>query len=338
MEKISVIVPVYNSEKYLRRCVDSILSQTNQNLELILVDDGSTDMSPEICDSYSSIDNRITVKHIKNAGVSNARNIGIDIAKFEYISFVDSDDWIEPNLLEILLKYAQKSDLVIAGFEIIYPSFKRNCIPTKKSYIRMDDFLQDFSFYYKGTVINSPCAKIYKKSILSGLHFDSTVRLGEDFDFNLKYFDKCRVVSLTDEAKYIYDCNNDSSATKKYHKGDLEQLLQVNKKGNDFCMKYNIENQASCLDEYLCYNGIHMLDVIANSDMVYEEKLIESKKLLNNHQFVEVCHSEYSGLPLKIIIAKKLCLLKNYFPLYVFFTVKRFVKNNFKMNRTRKSK
>ncbi len=108
---ISVIVPVYNVEQYLSRCIDSILAQTYENLEIILVDDGSPDCSGEICDTYAAMDSRITVIHKENGGLSSARNAGIDIAKGEYLGFVDSDDWIEPAMYAQLLALAQKYDV-----------------------------------------------------------------------------------------------------------------------------------------------------------------------------------------------------------------------------------
>ncbi len=114
---ISVIVPVYNVEEYLSRCVDSILAQTYRNLEIILVDDGTKDASDKICDDYAAKDPRIRVIHKQNGGLSSARNAGIDIARGEYLGFVDSDDWIEPGMYEHMLALAEKYDarLVCAG-------------------------------------------------------------------------------------------------------------------------------------------------------------------------------------------------------------------------------
>ena len=104
--KISVVIPIYNVEKYIERCIDSVLNQTYMNLEIILVDDGSPDRCGEICDNYAQIDKRIRVIHKENGGLSSARNAGLRIATGDYISFVDSDDWIEPHMYETLLKNA----------------------------------------------------------------------------------------------------------------------------------------------------------------------------------------------------------------------------------------
>ena len=103
-DSISIIVPVYNVEKYLEKCIDSILNQSYQNLEIILIDDGSTDNSGSICDEYKKKDQRVQVIHQKNQGQSSARNAGLNIAKGSYIGFVDSDDWIEQNMYEKLYK------------------------------------------------------------------------------------------------------------------------------------------------------------------------------------------------------------------------------------------
>lgn len=106
-ETISVIVPVYNAEKYLDRCVESIVAQTYKNLEIILVDDGSTDNSPAICDAWAKKDSRIRVIHKKNGGVSSARNAGLDACTGDYIGFADADDWMEPDMYEVLIGNAK---------------------------------------------------------------------------------------------------------------------------------------------------------------------------------------------------------------------------------------
>lgn len=111
---ISVIVPIYNVEKYLARCVDSIVNQTYKNLEIILVDDGSPDRCPQVCDDYAEKDSRIKVVHKKNGGLSDARNAGMAVATGEYISFIDSDDWIETSMFELLLNNIFQYDCEIS--------------------------------------------------------------------------------------------------------------------------------------------------------------------------------------------------------------------------------
>lgn len=117
--EISIIIPVYNAARYLRECVDSILQQSFANFEIILIDDGSTDDSPQICDGYAACDQRVKVVHKPNAGVSAARNDGLDRARAEYITFVDSDDWVEAGYIQTLLNYKQY-DIVFFPHRFIY--------------------------------------------------------------------------------------------------------------------------------------------------------------------------------------------------------------------------
>lgn len=137
-ELISVIVPVYNVEKYIDKCINSIINQTYKNLEIILVDDGSPDNCGNICDEYSKKDNRIIVIHKENGGVSSARNIGIKNAKGKWITFVDSDDWIENDYVEKLSKIGiqNKAEVVLCGYNRIYNNDKQpiNAIGEIKDY------------------------------------------------------------------------------------------------------------------------------------------------------------------------------------------------------------
>ena len=131
---ISVIVPVYRVEPYLRQCVDSILSQTYEDLEVLLIDDGSPDRCGEICDEYQRQDTRVRVFHTENRGVSAARNLGLRVAKGEYIGFVDSDDWIEPDMYEVLLKRIEETgaDISVCGvfYEFTTKSIESPCVET----------------------------------------------------------------------------------------------------------------------------------------------------------------------------------------------------------------
>ena len=119
---VSVIVPIYNTEKYLGPCIQSILNQTYNDLQIILIDDGSTDKSGEICDEYAKKDNRIVVRHINNSGVSKARNTALDIVTGDYIAFVDSDDTIRPDMYESLLEIAENLDTDIVTSDFLFNS------------------------------------------------------------------------------------------------------------------------------------------------------------------------------------------------------------------------
>lgn len=218
---ITVIVPVYKVEKYLNRCVDSILAQTYTNFECILVDDGSPDNSPVICDEYAKKDNRVRVIHKVNGGVSSARNAGLDVAKGEWVCFVDSDDWVEREYLEKMERVGGKNncDLVVCGINEQLKSGKF----IKRSYFSKNylckshsEVLKIFCFLRKKpenvSSLHSPFNKLYKSSLLNGVRFRTDIKMGEDYLFNLAYFDTDGSMFLLSDCLYNY-CFNESSAT-----------------------------------------------------------------------------------------------------------------------------
>ena len=163
-DKISVIVPVYNVEKYLSKCIDSILSQTYKNLEIILVDDGSPDSSPKICDKYKERDNRIKVIHKKNGGLASARNAGMDIATGKYIGFVDSDDMIAEDMYEVLLENMIKSNAEIA---VCYKTDILENLQTGKGIVEELNKTQALKKMVLGIEFGShACDKLFKREIL----------------------------------------------------------------------------------------------------------------------------------------------------------------------------
>ena len=214
MPIISIIVPVYNVEKYLKRCIESILNQTFKNFELLLLDDGSTDSSGSICDKYAKKDNRIIVKHKKNQGVSATRNLGIDIAKGEYITFVDSDDWIENDYLEkMYLKINEMNvPLLITGHIEERNGIVKNTfiLDRERIYTRTDiqlEFLKQEKFMW--TVGD----KIYNLKLIKNFRFDTELKIAEDMYFLwnvLKIINKVGYIPLY---KYHYDKSASSTTS-----------------------------------------------------------------------------------------------------------------------------
>lgn len=206
---ISIIVPVYNAEKNIRTTVDSILNQTYTNIEVILVDDGSTDNSLEICEEQKKRDSRVRITRQKNAGVSSARNRGIEASRGDFLIFVDSDDYIEEEMIEVLFNhFTNQRDLVICGF-YIHNLEKSNDITLnegnrKYKEISSTQLASNFWKYYKSGITNSPCNKLYLASIIKqkNIYFPVGVRMGEDIVFNLKYFSEVNQIKIID--KYLY--------------------------------------------------------------------------------------------------------------------------------------
>lgn len=243
--KISIIVPVYNTEQYLCRCIDSVMAQTYTDFELLIIDDGSTDSSGTICDEYAAQDTRVRVFHKENGGVSSARNVGLDNARGEWITFVDSDDYIEENFLKSF-EGNLDADLVVGNTVLItFPTGKRtkhHCIPFG-CYMDLGHF---FSSYLSESILRVPWGKLYRTRRLSDLRFNESVQIGEDMLFNLQYFQKLLTILVLNErmheASYVY--MNPEDCIKKYEMPVgvsvcyLTQIIDAYKSLNIECMDF----------------------------------------------------------------------------------------------------
>ncbi len=202
---ISVIIPVYNVEKHLRRCLDSLQAQTFANFEAILVDDGSSDTSGLICDEYARKDKRFKVYHTTNRGVSAARNLALSNISGKYFTFIDSDDAIEQNHLELLLSPSDSADMVISGIKFTAPN---GDLIKAESYIP-EQIEPGVGFPYHifdNEIYLYSVSKRYKKNLLnlSNLSFDSTLDMGEDTLFVLQYLKLCKKVIILGNTPYHY--------------------------------------------------------------------------------------------------------------------------------------
>lgn len=223
--KISVIVPVYNVEQYLRRCIDSILAQTFTDFEVLLIDDGSKDKSGEICDEYAKKDIRVKVFHKENGGVSSARNVGLDNARGEWVTFVDSDDWVEKDYLE---HFSMNFDLCVQSYfygnELIEFSNKEIISNPGEDYL-----LNEYVY--------GPYCKLYKRQIISVNHilFDINLAYGEDVLFWLEYLCYCKSMKVQKYAGYhyiLYPNNTLKNAPQK-----IEKMLLMFKKHVEYFEK-----------------------------------------------------------------------------------------------------
>ena len=219
---ISVVVPVYNVENYLRKCVDSILNQTYKNLQIILVDDGSTDSSGNICDEYANRDNRIEVIHKKNGGLVSARKAGLKLATGEYISNVDSDDWIEPNMYEEMLEnlIQTDADFVNAGYiqereEMTknYCTFDTHIINSPKNNPEIWEGFVDFT--YKTRFNFYIWSKLFKRDLFIPCYENvpNDKSLGEDRIVITECLLRCKKVSVLSKTYYHYIIKKKDSYT-----------------------------------------------------------------------------------------------------------------------------
>lgn len=254
MVDISIIIPIYNVEKYIGKCLDSILGQSFENFEVILVDDGSTDKSGEICKEYSNKDKRIKVIHKKNGGVSSARNTGIKVSNGKYIQFVDADDYIDKNLLEY--GYKKMNDEVDLVFYSILEEDDKGRIINKK--IASSHLIDNCNRNINHTAINLhkedlfgyAWCKLFKKEIIisNNIFFDENISLAEDEKFTCDYFKYVRKISILPSTYYHYikydDTRGNLSRTQKNNlkKRDsifLSWMMALNNYDNDvFVRKY----------------------------------------------------------------------------------------------------
>ncbi len=206
MRKISIIVPVYNTEKYIGRCIESIQNQTYTDLEIILVDDGSKDDSLTICQKYAEKDSRIKVLHTKkNFGVSNARNMGIEHSTGEYIGFIDSDDYIEKTMYETLVRYSDNRVLPICTYNMVDEN--KTILDQKEIGDTVGEVdVKDFFLLCENILLNSPFNKLYESTIVkkNNIRFDVNLSLGEDFLFVMQYIEYIEKFYIIDVPLYNY--------------------------------------------------------------------------------------------------------------------------------------
>ena len=225
---ISIIVPVYKVEKYLRRCVDSLLTQKYESIEVILVDDGSPDRCGDICDEYACKDNRIQVIHKTNGGLSDARNVAIPIAKGEYISFVDSDDWVSSYYISNLYGAACKrnADIAISWFENVFENKEIQSspidYPLKAQYLTVEGCLK--RLLYQEGVETSAWGKLYKANLIRDLRYP-VEKLYEDIPVTYEVVKRSKVIALVENVDYYYYQRADSIQNKHFNTNKMDGVM-----------------------------------------------------------------------------------------------------------------
>ena len=210
---VSIIIPVYNAQKYLANTLDSVLKQTYKNLEIILVDDGSTDNTEEICESYAKIDSRIKVINKENGGVSSARNYGLALAKGEYISFVDSDDFLVADMIETLVDDIQttNAEVAVCGYWHVTEEEYKNIINNSKSraLTKLELLSNPINYFYSKTLMPFMWNKIFERRLIEKIKFDETINYGEDYLFCAMAYMKANKACYRTDKKYFYIKRND---------------------------------------------------------------------------------------------------------------------------------
>ena len=307
MKKVSIIVPVYRAEKVLRRCLDSILNQTYKNIELILIDDGSPDISGKICDDYADKDSRVVVIHKKNAGVAAARNSGLDIATGEYCTFVDSDDYIEPFMYEHMMKIAMQYDCEVVMCDCVKEYGNKTEVYTHNIRPGYYDRWQIETEYfphllmmpnveYPPTISNWVC--LYKRveqalcsddsveqvlTKLSKLRYEEGIRFSEDLLFGAELMYNANSFYYMKEKCYYHYWMNPQSATHTFAVDKWNDYIKLHKKICEIflqCKKYDFSHQIDLVLLFFVYNSVS--DIIYTSEFSRKEKVQKCKEILQS--------------------------------------------------------
>lgn len=311
---VSIIVPVYKVEPYLRRCLDSIVNQTYTNLEIILVDDGSPDGCPQICDEYAAKDKRIVVIHKKNGGLSDARNAGLDICKGEYISFVDSDDWIVLNYIEVLLSINTKenADITIGNHKKVGESKeidfckKNDEYKVLNSYQALENLLGEYALNFTVS-----WGKMYRAQLWRNLRFPKG-KLYEDAYVCHLLYSKSSSICFLNEPIYYYTQRPDSimsNTTSSIHAIEPQIIFY------HFLKEKNYNDLYKLRLPYLCWDAIYAY-----------HKTKEKSMLLFFKESVDDFISLHKGLYIKKLALKIFSVFPNIYSLcriFLFFFVRK---------------
>lgn len=330
MAYISVIMPVYNKARYLKKSISSIINQTFNDFELIIIDDGSIDNSLEICEEFAKHDNRIKIVKIKNSGVSAARNIGLQNCTGKYIQFIDSDDYIDLQMFEELNNIINNynPEIILSGITKVDKNYKKikEIIPRLKGLNNKTDIMnnfvgEQFSTGLYGCVSN----KLIKRSIIEdiNLRFNENIKLAEDLDFYLTLYDSIRNIFFCNKSYYYYLQNTENSSTSLGVKNDyFTQIMVVLKaknmliRNNTLCKKDEVVINSIITNFIICYlydeinisfkrskvvigklvcNDEIMMSLIINSTSTFKKSIIYLTK--NKNQY----------LVWFLLVSRKLC-------------------------------
>lgn len=316
---ISFIVPVYNAEDYIRYCVSSLLSQSYQKIEIILVDDGSTDGSSKICDEYANADDRVRVFHQKNGGVHTARNLGIREAAGQYVLFVDADDWIERSTAEQVVKKITQSQADVVRFTYLR-EFENRTAEKRNTFVKEglsegnacrkvyrqtmglleNEWAHPENFNYLATT----CTSAYRRKLLleNEVEFEPRDAIGsfEDGLFNLKVMEKAKTFFYMDEALYHYRKTNTDSCTANYREKYMDKQLKL------FAQLYEIaekEDSQQMMEAFYSRVIFSHLEISLNA---LKSKRSQKEKIKEIHQLMESAvhkrarkHIELKYFPIK---------------------------------------
>ena len=299
---ISVIIPIYNVEKYIKRCLDSVIHQVDITFEIILVDDGSTDSSAQICDEYAEKYPEIKCLHISNSGPATAKNIGYNQATGNYIAFIDSDDEIKPNMFSTMLQsgYRHDADIVCCNYIQVNEdgSYEHTKHTGEEYVLNQDEALK--ALLIKDKIYSQCWTKIYKRATIESNHIKNTdgLKTDEDFIYNIQAFACSKTVCIIDEPLYIYS-HRRTSLSKDYFNTHISQYIDNRILRLDLLEKIMHEQFPHLLD-YCTYHCIfyynELIGRICRYPQIYNDKRVKKVvSYIKNHKEILKMHHKQLG-------------------------------------------
>lgn len=323
-EQVAIIVPVYNSSRFLSECIESIIAQTYKNIEIILVDDGSKDNSLEIIEHYAQIDVRIKYVSIINQGVSNARNVGVMMAQSEKVVFVDSDDTVDRNLIEALITQAADVDFVMCGYENYDEKrMKKQKYPCPEFFGDINSFCNTIMDFLTPPFILGPCFKLFDKRIIDKWHivFPVDISFGEDAEFVLSYLEHVKSVRCVSMVGYTYRQHDSGTLSRKLRTDKMDIYRRINQHILRLVSAHKATKCVPELHKRYIQNYVEYSRELFLSKLKYSEK----RKLFINKGEGNCVLESVDGSR-RLSLAQKLVLfalrIKVVFPTYVIFFIK----------------
>lgn len=295
MQKVSVIIPVYNCEKYLKRCIDSVLNQTFNDYEVILINDGSIDKSAIICDEYATRDKRIKVLHKKNQGVSSARNDGIKRSEGEWICFLDADDWWECDFLENLLKCVSKFgvDMCMVPFILEYKDKSYNTL-VFENYVGDIAEVIVGNYTSRESLLCTLWNKLYNRKIIidNNILFPEGLSYAEDSIFNLTYLKYIKTIHISDKPYYHYWQESENSGVKRLHENSDIAIIKFENALKSCFETFNLTDDIS----------IKFVNRLIGSRWIYVTEICVKAPVKETDK-IDILSRWYSGLSKEVLIA-----------------------------------
>jgi glycosyltransferase involved in cell wall biosynthesis len=317
---LSIVIPVYNAENTIGRAIKSIISQDFSNLEIIIINDGSTDRSFEICKEIALKEPRIRLFTIKNSGVSYARNLGIEQAKGKYITFLDADDYYGDNFLKVIVSEIENNtQLLIFGYKIVRDGHSTTCVIPFKDNVQINnrtDFRKVAISLIENEMINAPWNKIYLTSYIknNNINFPTDIDIGEDLRFNLLVIKEISCAKICNQALVNYNVKKGEGLVSRFRPNRLEIRLSLLKKIRE-TMEYwglLVENQ-SMLDRFFLRDIMaSFMDLYKKTcEFSFKEKLAFIKSVVNKEgkELINCSTPDITSLYLKVIMRTKISVI-----------------------------